>query len=162
MPILKNEGEKLMKKLLFVLLSSVLMLTACGGQPRYSTTHHYHTVNTHTSKDTVLWINADGTDCDLGDLEEGDRDCYKTKKTTYYSTPRASLLSKLKHKKTTVTTTTTTVTKKVSLAKKKVAPKINIVKKKTVTWKRSKPSYKISTHTRTTRTTTHYRSRSRR
>lgn len=53
-----------------------MLLTACGGVQQATRT-------AQLDEDTVLWNNADGTDCDLGDYYEGDKDCQKKKKKVY-------------------------------------------------------------------------------
>ena len=65
-----------MKKVLALLMTVTLTLTACGGVQQASRTPQL-------DEDTVLWVNADGTDCDLEDYYEGDTDCQKKKKKVY-------------------------------------------------------------------------------
>jgi hypothetical protein len=66
----------LMKKILVSLMTVTLLLTACGGVQQATRTPQL-------DEDTVLWVNADGTDCDLEDYYEGDVDCQKKKKKVY-------------------------------------------------------------------------------
>jgi hypothetical protein len=128
------------KKILAILIASTMLLTACGGK---ASSRSYSSVSSSTSDDTVLWINEDGTDCDLGDFLEGDKDCKKTKKTVYYSTPKQSVVSKLRAKASTVKSN---VTQKVDTVKKKTTTinpkkKIDATKKPSSTFqKRSKSS----------------------
>jgi hypothetical protein len=139
-----------MKKLAFIIVSlAVLVLSACGGlQPR----KYNKTVGSSTSNDTVLWVNSDGTDCDLGDFLEGDKDCHKTKKTVYYKAPKQSVISKLKNK----------LGKTKAVATPKVAtPKTTVKKpvKKTVTYKRTTPRKSSYSKPRTRSFSSHTRKR---
>ena len=72
-----------MKKLSVATIISVFALSACT-----STTNNNISNNDdfEIDEDTVLWVNADGTDCDYGDWLEGDKDCDKKKKNTYVDT----------------------------------------------------------------------------
>ena len=68
-----------MKKLSIALIISVFALSACTS----TTNNNISNDDVGFDEDTVLWVNADGTDCDYGDWLEGDKDCDKQKKKTY-------------------------------------------------------------------------------
>ena len=65
-----------MKKLSLATVMILFPLSACAN-----TTDN--DISSNIDDDTVLWVNADGTDCDYGDWLEGDKDCDKKKKKTY-------------------------------------------------------------------------------
>lgn len=66
-------------KIVSLLIVASLFLTACGGvsQDTVNTVKTTTAVADELAGDTVLWVNEDGTDCDVGDLAEGDKDCSK-------------------------------------------------------------------------------------
>lgn len=85
-----------MKKLLVATIISVFALSACTSATNNNISNND---DFEIDEDTVLWVNADGTDCDYGDWLEGDKDCDKKKKNTYVDTK--SLNKKAKTTKTT-------------------------------------------------------------
>ena len=120
-----------MNKVLTLILSSVLLLTACGGAKQTSANQYGY------DEDTILWINADGTDCDYGDYLEGDEDCRKTKKKLYHKTPSSSVVAKAKSHYGIKSAKAKSTTKDKDKAVKK---KATTVKKKTNTYKKKTTS----------------------
>lgn len=134
---MKNRGNVGIGKTFVGVAIAMLLMAGCGqAKPQsQASSKVYHTVSSSSSEDTVLWINKDGTDCDLEDFLEGDKDCKKSRKTIYYNSPKASVVSKFKTKASTVK----------SNVAKKVTPKINIVKKKVDATKKTASTYKKRT-----------------
>jgi len=120
-----------MKKILALVLTASLFLTACASNKTMKTEADVESElpDVELSEDAVLWTNSDGTDCDLGDWLEGDKDCKKKKKKVYHKMdtkvnvkPKASIAPKKKtttKKKSTFTTTKKKSTFKSSTRKKR-------------------------------------------
>jgi hypothetical protein len=134
------EEEGIIMRIFVALISLTLLLTACGGTTSKNMSYDK---NYGYDDDTVLWTNADGTDCDYGDYLEGDSDCFKTKKTKLHKLPSAKIIAKAKvvhtkkislkqRVKTKIQSTKSKVSASVSKTKKVITkPKINIIKPKT-------------------------------